>query len=451
MKAIHNIACIKALKPLLSFLAVLGLLFNTSCTDDDAPAGPSVSAPTAMYPADVALSWMTMQLRLVRTTPVVPAIVFGRAYGYTGIVGYEAVVPGMPGYSSLQGQLNGLQGLPTANQRLQYSWPLSANAALAAINRNLFANTSAANQASIDSLEAAINTTYSFNLSEEAQARSVDFGKQVAAAVVEWMKTDGANNTTPYTPPSGPGQWVPTFPAFAAAGFPNWGQNKMLVAGSDAGTDPGAPPTYATETNSTFYLMAQEVYTISQTLTPEQRAIALFWNDPPNGRSFTPPGHWLSILSQVLTKEEATLDKALLAYAKLGICLNDAAICCFKTKYTYNLLRPISYIRTTMGQGNWNSLLVSPNFPEYSSAHAVTSSAAAEALTKLFGANYAFADVNHAQFGLGTRSFTSFEQAGAEAGISRFYGGIHYRPSCEKGLLQGKKIAQNINAKLNFK
>ena len=54
-------------------------------------------------------------------------------------------------------------------------------------------------------------------------------------------------------------------------------------------------------------------------------------------------------------------------------------------------------------------------------------------------------------FGLAARSFTSFEQAANEAGLSRLYGGIHYRASIEKGLVQGKKVAQNINEKLKFR
>ncbi|MBC8083719.1 MAG: vanadium-dependent haloperoxidase [Hymenobacter sp.] len=432
-------------------LLLLGsLLAGPACTDDDDSAADP-SPATASYPADVALAWMKLHLRLVQTTPVAPFNVFGRSYGYAGIVGYEAVVPGMPGYKSLAGQLNGLTGLPTADKSLVYNWPLSANAALAAIHRNLFINTSLVNKTVIDSLENATSATYGASLSPEVRTRSVEFGPRVAAAVAAWMATDGYDYTASFAPPTGPGMWVPTPPAYGAATFPHWGKNRPLVAGSDASADPGPPPTYSTVPGSSFYGMAQEVYTLSQNLTPEQRTIALFWNDPANGQSFTPPGHWLSIMHQILTKEKAPLDKALLAYARLGICLNEAAICCFKTKYTYTLLRPITYIRTTLGQPAWNSVLISPPFPEYSSAHAVTSGAAAEALAGLFGANYAFTDQNHARFGLGTRSFTSFEQAAVEAGISRFYGGIHYRASCEKGVVQGKKIAQNINAQLAFR
>ncbi|MGY3087503.1 hypothetical protein ACVWYF_000529 [Hymenobacter sp. UYAg731] len=446
---LHHSGRAASLLVLLIFSALLGI---TSCSDSDSPAPAANPSPdAATYRADVALSWMNLELRLVRTTPVVPAITFGRPFAYAGVAGYEAAVPGMAGYRSLAGQLNGLSGLPTADLTQAYNWALSANAALAAINRSLFANASPANLATLDSLEAANVAAFQGSLGAEASRRSVDFGKQVAAAVFAWANTDGYNNTTPYTPPTGPGLWVPTAPQFSPAVFPNWGANRPLVAGSGEGADPGPPLAYSTVPGSPFYTMASEVLSIAQTRTPEQTAIALFWNDVPSGRSFTPPGHWVSILAQVLTKENTPLDKALFAHAKLGVCLNDALISSMKTKFTYNVLRPVTYIRATLGEPTWLPLIPTPAFPEYSANHATLSAAAGEALTQIYGPNYAFTDQSYVPFGLAARSYTSFEQAGSEAGLSRLYGGIHYRPSVEKGTIQGKKLAQNIDAKLRFK
>lgn len=437
-----------------SWSAVLlsGLLVVGSCSDSDSPPAPAAnpSPDAATYRADVALSWMNLELRLVRTTPVVPAITFGRPFAYAGVAGYEAAVPGMDGYRSLAGQLNGLSALPIANPTQTYNWALSANAALATINRSLFANTSPANLAAVDSLEAANVAALQGSLGAEASLRSIDFGKQVAAAVFAWSKTDGYDNAAPYTPPTGPGLWVPTPPQFSPAVFPNWGSNRPLVAGSNEAADPGPPLSYNTAPGSPFYNMVGEVLSIAQTRTPEQTAIALFWNDVPSGRSFTPPGHWVSILAQVLARDNASLDKALFAHAKLGICLNDALISSMKTKFTYNVLRPVTYIRATLGEPTWLPLIPTPAFPEYSANHATLSAAAGEALTQIYGPNYAFTDQSYVPFGLAARSYMSFEQAATEAGMSRLYGGIHYRPSCEKGLAQGKKIAQNINAKLRF-
>jgi hypothetical protein len=49
---------------------------------------------------------------------------------------------------------------------------------------------------------------------------------------------------------------------------------------------------------------------------------------------------------------------------------------------------------------------------------------------------------------MGARKFTSFYQAAEEAGISRMYGGIHYRPAFEVGGKQGRLIGEFIFSRL---
>ena len=92
--------------------------------------------------------------------------------------------------------------------------------------------------------------------------------------------------------------------------------------------------------------MVKDVYDKSLTLTPAQTAMAIYHRDAPG---YPGGGHFVAVLAQVLTKAEATLDVAALAYAKVGIGSHDATTICFVNKYTYNLVRPINYIRNEMG------------------------------------------------------------------------------------------------------
>ena len=39
---------------------------------------------------------------------------------------------------------------------------------------------------------------------------------------------------------------------------------------------------------------------------------------------------------------------------------------------------------------------------------------------------------------------------GQEMADSRFYGGLHYKESCVKGIAQGKKVTENILKKVKF-
>ena len=100
-----------------------------------------------------------------------------RAFGYEGVALYEAVVPGMTGYQSLAGQLNGLEPLPAAEHGAEYHWPTVANTALAAMARYLYPTASQANQDSIAALEARLNASRPPEVSGDVFTRSVSRGR----------------------------------------------------------------------------------------------------------------------------------------------------------------------------------------------------------------------------------------------------------------------------------
>ncbi len=144
------------------------------------------------------------------------------------------------------------------------------------------------------------------------------------------------------------------------------------------------------------------------------------------------------------------LDKAVLVYAKMGITQSDARITCWKSKYTYNVLRPITYIRSVMAKPTWNSYITTPNHPEYPSAHSTFSAAASGVLSREFGGNYSFTDHTYDFLGLPARDFNSFNDVTMEAGQSRVYAGLHYAFSISAGNIQGKAIANYLNERVRF-
>jgi hypothetical protein len=412
--------------------------------------------PTSEFPAEVATSWFELQLELTRETPGFTPPVASRALGYSGVTLYESVVGGMPEYKSLVGRLNGLTSLPQPEAGQAYYWPAVANSALATILRNLYPTATPENPAAIDTLEQKYAEQYKAEAGEEAFDRSAAYGKVLAESIFEWSKTDGGhegyskNFPESFTPPSGPGMWVPTAPSYQVIPLqPYWGQNRPFVIESGGECAPPPPTKYSEDPSSQFYAEGMEVYETVKNLTPEQKEIALFWADDP-GTTFTPPGHSVSIATQVLREKNATLALAAETYAKVGMAVADAFIGCWNTKYTYNLIRPISYIQTVIDPA-WNNPditdpVTTPPFPEYTSGHSVQLGAAATVLTALFGDNYRFTDNTQAERGLPARTFNSFFEAADEAAISRVYGGIHYMPSIEWGMEQGKCIGEKVNA-----
>ena len=88
----------------------------------------------------------------------------------------------------------------------------------------------------------------------------------------------------------------------------------------------------------------------------------------------------------------------------------------------------------------WSSFITTPPFPDYTSGHSTFSGAAARVLARFYGRDdIAFVTGSDALPGV-TRSFAGFSAAAAEAGVSRIYGGIHYRSANQDGLAAGAAI-----------
>ncbi|MFP5317281.1 MAG: vanadium-dependent haloperoxidase [Acidimicrobiia bacterium] len=396
----------------------------------------------------VADEWFDLLRALVAGTPGYSPPVAARAFGYAGVGLYEAVVPGMDGHRSLAGLLNGLAGVPAA-EPAPHHWPAVANRVLAQLARSLFPTAPAALKARVDGLEAQYGNQFRTVVPADVYDRSVPRGTAVAAAILRWSRTDGAheaylsNFPTDYVPPTGPGKWIPTPPAFQRALQPRWGAVRRFLPGSADECAPPGPPAFSTERGTPFWAEAMQVRTVGAYLTPDQRAIAVFWSDDP-GLTSTPPGHSISILTQVLRADGASLAKAAEAYARVGIAVADAFICCWKVKFTVNLLRPVSYVRQVIDPA-WTPLLTTPPFPEFPSGHSTQSAAAATVLTSLFGSR-SFTDHTHDARGLPPRTFSSFNQAAAEAAMSRLYGGIHFISGIQQGLNQGYCLGARVAA-----
>lgn len=418
----------------------------------------ATAATAASFSHNVATEWFQLALLLSQQTPGFSPPVAARALAYLSLALYESVVPGMPDRRSLAGQLNELSSLPWAQPDEPLHWPTVANASMATMTRMMFPTATAENKARIDLLERSLLLKYPQDfdpatITPELTNRSESFGRLMAMALMTWARTDGGHEAwgplrrerANYVPPSGPGMWSATPPAFAAPLLPYWGSNRPLVLKTAADCPAPPPPPYAEATDSTFYREGQEVYRIATAATQEQRQFALYWADDP-GKTPTPAGHWVFITGDVLKARRATLAQAAEAYVRLNLAMADAFTATWYTKYTVNLLRPVTYVQAVI-DSNWvPTLMHTPPFPEYPSGHSSQSAAAAAVLAAIFGANTAFTDNTHNDRGWGPRSFKSFQAAADEAALSRLYAGIHFRSGVEGGKVQGLCVARQVLA-----
>jgi hypothetical protein len=196
--------------------------------------------------------------------------------------------------------------------------------------------------------------------------------------------------------------------------LPNFGKVAawMMTAADVAKERPGPPP------STSSAQMQQELAEVRDTvdrLTGDQLKVAYRWND--GAGTYTPPGHWNDIATEHVRDAHWSEVRAARALALLNMALHDAAVGCWDAKYAYFNPRPSQLdpsIKTVIGL---------PNFPSYTSGHSTFSAAAAVVLSYLFPG------------GAG-----NFEAMRDEAGISRLYGGIHYRSDIETGKEHGQRI-----------
>jgi hypothetical protein len=182
----------------------------------------------------------------------------------------------------------------------------------------------------------------------------------------------------------------------------------------------------------------------SATRTDFQTEVAKFWS----GNTVL---YWNRIALTMSAQNNLTLSNNARLFALLNVAMADAAIACWDAKYTYVFWRPITAIQLADTDGNpatdpdpsWTPLLVTPNFPEYPSAHATVSPAAAVVLQSLIGDSGPFTLDSEILPGV-LHSFDSFAGAADEAFVARIYGGIHFRSSCRDGHDLGVAVGNDV-------
>ncbi len=439
-----------------SYLNNLTLYLVVACVT----SACSVKEEKPLTKQDVAIAWAEMAIYVTKNTPSNSPTFASRGFGYIGSTMYETIVHGYPGYRSLEGQLNGLLALPKNDPNSNYDWILSLNAGQSYIQKKIYNQTSDANKEKIDSLEQVIFKQFSGMLNQEEVAqRSINYGRGVAEAIFQWSLEDGGhraylhNFDRSISRPAVAGSWEPPLYGQSFSHYPlhpNWGKNRTFVKENEFLPTPKMIH-YDSSTQSTYYKQFRTVLDKSNSLTPEEKEIALWWNDDP-GETFTPPGHSFYLSTQVLKKENPDLIKCAETLAKVGMAVADAFIDCWKWKYHYFSERPSSFISKNIDE-RWESFWPDPPFPAFPSGHATQSAATATVLTDLYGEKFSITDSAHVarrfdelrQVAYKPRTFDSFWQIAQETANSRIYGGIHTPQDNDVGLEQGSKIGRNVN------
>ena len=429
------------------FLLVLGM-----CVGLAACANPA--ADYRAQPADP--KWLHTAMK--QLTDVIVYDIYSppqasRTYAYASVAAYEALRPDHPEYRTLAGQLNGLEAVPAPQPGAEYYLPLASVHAFMTVGKALISS-----QSRMDSLRTAMHEQIRRRgVPKEVAERSIAYGEQVAKHILAWAAEDGfvqSRGLPKFTVTSVAGRWTPTPPAYMEAVEPNWATLRPFAMDSAGQFRPKPPLPYDMTEGSPFFQQVKEVFETGNRLSDEHRNIAAFWDCNPYvmnvqghamfaTKKITPGGHWMGIAAIAAQQSGATLMQSAEAYTRTAVALADGFISAWEEKFRSGVVRPETVINAHLDE-NWQPLLQTPPFPEYTSGHSVISTAAAAVLTDQFGAAFAFVDSTEVEFNLPVRAFPSFEAAAAEAAMSRLYGGIHYRMAIEEGVVQGRKVGEQV-------
>ncbi|MBK7807508.1 MAG: vanadium-dependent haloperoxidase [Saprospiraceae bacterium] len=454
------------IKILFAFLTISIVL--SSCKKDITDETSTTFKTVDKYDFTVVHEWNELWMEMERHAAGYRPCPTANALGYVGLASYEACVTGMPENASLANLYSGLN-LPKAFNNQEYHWPTVVNAVNNYLYSRLLPEVDATLYAKIKVLADKNEIKFLEESGQEIFLRSKNHGESVAAAVWDWMKSDAATFDG-YKDPfkennwqdrlNEPGAWTPTIPGPGEGMFPYWGKGRTLAIKEDLKI---CKPysvyigQYSEEAGSALYTQAVEVMAQNTpSLSYQTEWVGEFWSDDLLGLTFSPPTRFIAIANQVYNNEKASLQEAIIANAKVGIALHDAAIGCWNSKYHYNLERPESYIKRLIDP-SWEPNLdnpltgdngISPSFPAYPSGHATFSSAASEALASVFGYSYGMTDNchrNRTEFSGYPRTFGSFFEMALENAWSRVPLGVHYRMDAEEGVRYGTEIGRAVN------
>ena len=378
--------------------------------------------------------------------------VAGRIYAYSNLAFYEAIRFTDTSNKSFAAGLKGFNQIPSPVNNQMYNYDIAAIVAFMKVAKTLVFS-----KDSINNATKKILTQYD-QIDESVFQRSAAFGDTVASIILQRAASDNYKLTRGmprYSVFKEKGKWLQTPPDYADAVEPYWNKIKPLLLDTSAQFKPPPPPAFDLTKSNVYYKEVKEVYDVSKQISKEQDTIAHYWDDNPfvsehrghltySNKKTTPVGHWMGIVGILAGIKTENKMQTARAYALSSCAIFDAFISCWDEKFRSKTIRPISVIRETM-ESEWNALLQTPPFPEYTSGHSVISAAAATVLTNEFGQNHAFHDTTELQYLGMERTFRSIEAASNEAGMSRLYGGIHFRSAIENGKEQGGKIGALFN------
>jgi hypothetical protein len=396
-------------------IAILGLATLAAC-------GPT--APDARY----VTPWIGSPYELARVAGRPPREAT-RISAYLAVAIYEAhAADSKSGLTTLSAQLNGLWSMPEPPAGGVDGVVAAASAARAVIAH--FDSNGAVRAESL--FTAQVTARRREHVAEPLRGNSIQFGQDVAGAVLAWSESDGLSAAQRRAAQRRPPE---------AVSDADWGTLRTFVARNADECAAPAAPAYSTRPASDFWKMAKESYDSARAASPDAIAIARFWaEDAGSGRSTA--ARWTGILRTVASGRTVPAPDAVEAFLLATLSMADTEITSRRQKHRELVVTPAAYVKRAIN-AEW-APLVSPEDPAYPSGPAAVAGAASEVLARAFGDTTAFTDSAESA----GRRVAGFGKARDEIATAGVHLGLHYIQSVQQGRWQGQCVAGKVLGRL---
>jgi hypothetical protein len=277
-------------------------------------------------------------------------------------------------------------------------------------------------------------------------------GQKVAAGILPLRRTTPDPLPPPFIGGTEPGQWRPTesfLPGGPASFLPMaapWlGSIDPMTLTSPARFRPAPPPALTSARYKKDFDEVKALGAYASTVrTAEQTDLAHFYSE----NFFT---QWNRALRGIAQQHLNRTGDSARMFALANLALADTVITTWDSKRHYAFWRPLTAIREAANDGNsgtiadpnWQPLLNTPNYPDYTSGANNVTAAMTHTLALFFDTDrLTFEVTSLAPLAINkTRTYRRFSDAQADMVIARIYAGIHFRAADEVARKQGTRVA----------
>jgi hypothetical protein len=279
-----------------------------------------------------------------------------------------------------------------------------------------------------------------------ARDAGVAVGEAAASSLIAARTNDGLEADVPYVPGSGPGGWIPTPPAFAAAATPWLGKMRPFTMNTAADFRPDGPTPLGSEPFKRDYTLTRLLGGANSPMrSVAESEIAIFWTEHTSQQ-------FARVFGYLVDNYGLNVPDTARMMVMFWTGAADAIIGCYDAKYNYNFWRPVTAVIAGGGSpdlqadGAWLPFGTTPNHREYPSAHACFTGAVTMLIAGYFGTTkvHVVIDSTALQDGVHTHTFEDTRDVMDEVFWARIYAGFHYYHSLEVGRDLGATIAREL-------